>query len=275
MSIPSEWVPPRPTYHLRVFLISLALLALALVGMLFGVRLDAVVPVTGIITARELHEVRARFSGLVEPGWYDEGRFHRLQPGDVLKPGQPLAVVYDPSLESQLLRMENQIKEHSARGDSYEAMIRERDRLRQERLQTKLRAPESAECWLVLEVRVAPGQKVEAGEVLAVLVPADPTSHEPRGLVARLDVQEKHWAGVAVDQKVRLTSAVYNPRLFGHAEACIERLEPWGEPAPGGKRRFHALAPITHAPFALPVGSSFQAEIAVGRKPVYRIILEH
>ena len=42
-----------------------------------------------------------------------------------------------------------------------------------------------------------------------------------------------------------------------------------------GTRRFHALAPITRAPFALPLGSSFHAEISIGRKPVYRIILEH
>ena len=43
----------RPTHHLRVFIISLAIIALALTGVLFGVRVEAVVPASGTITARE------------------------------------------------------------------------------------------------------------------------------------------------------------------------------------------------------------------------------
>ena len=47
----STWTPPRPTYHLRIFAVSLVLVALALVVMLFGVELEAVVPATGTVTA--------------------------------------------------------------------------------------------------------------------------------------------------------------------------------------------------------------------------------
>lgn len=280
--MPSEWVPGRPLPRLRFFLVSLAVLSLSLLGMLFGVRLEAVIPATGTMIARDLQAVRARIGGLVEPGWYegqieangqtltvrldaegngisdpdagpvrlirpeelktDEPRpaihnrqFHILRPGDVLWPGQPLASIGASSM----------------------------------------RAPDSAKCWLVLEVLVSPLQQVNAGDVLARIVPADPQTHEPLDLVARLEVDERHWAAVKVGADVRLASALHNPRLAGHAEAKIERLEPWGEPGPDENRRFHALAPITKAPFALPLGSSFHAEISIGRKPVYRIILEH
>jgi hypothetical protein len=74
---------------------------------------------------------------------------------------------------------------------------------------------------------------------------------------------------------VRIKSAVHNHRLHGHAEATIDRLEPAADTGADSDRRFHAQAPFTRVPFALPIGSSFQAEVVVGRKPVYRIILEH
>ena len=67
----ATWPPPRPTCHLRVFAVCLSLVALALLTMLFGVQLEAVVPATGTITAKNLIEVRTRLAGLVEPGWYE------------------------------------------------------------------------------------------------------------------------------------------------------------------------------------------------------------
>jgi hypothetical protein len=310
----------RPTYHLRTFVISLAIIVLCLIGILFGVQLEAVVPATGTITTRGLYEVRAGLSGLVEPGWYNgqvqlgseiiqtrldadgnglstgtesgkvrpvqqgyvvEGEnripiagraFHRLQPGDVLWPGQPLATVRDESLRLELLRIEDRIKD--AKEDTA-PLLRERDRLRDYHAKGIVHAPDSTACWLVLEVKAGPLQKVNAGDIIATIVPADPATHQPADLMARLEVEEKHWAGVAAGAKVRLASSVYNPRHHGHAEATIERLEPQGKVMASGERRFHALAPITQAPFAMPLGSSVQAEIVVGKKLIYRIILEH
>jgi hypothetical protein len=318
----TDWVPPRSN-HLRVFVISLAIMALSLLAMLFGVHLDAVVPATGIITARHLLTVRSRLSGLVEPGWYEgqiagadgklvmvrldadgngitdpaaappriireeqlrtgeqrlaiqQRQFCRLQPGDILWPGQPLATVRDEGLRLQLLRLDDQIREAGQRGEAAEMLKRERDRLREWQAQGAICTPDTAECWLVLEAPVAPLQQVKTGDVLVTIVPADPATRQPKDLIARLEVDERHWAAVQVGAKVRLSSAMYNPRMHGYVEVAVDRLEPWGEPAPGEGRRFHALAPIPHPPFALPLGSSFQADISVGRKPVYRIILEH
>jgi hypothetical protein len=312
----------RPTYHLRVFIISLVIIALALAGALFGVRVEAVVPASGTITARELREARARLSGLVELGWYeaevarpdgaplpvrvdDEGngvglldgatlrvrqgeltdgelrltvrerRLHRLQAGELLWPGQPLAQVRDDALRLRLATLDDQIKDHMQRSEPCDALIRERDRLREHHARATVFAPGSGERWLLVELRAAPAQKVNSGEVVAVIVAADPQTGQPRDLVARLDVEEKHWAGVAAGEKVRLHSAVYNSRHFGSAEAVIDRLEPSADTTVAGDRRFHALAPITQSPVALPLGSSFQAEIVVGRKLIYRVILEH
>jgi hypothetical protein len=318
----SSWVPLRPTYHLRVFAVCLVLVVLCLAVLLFGVEMEAVAPATGIVTARDLHEVRALLAGLAEPGWYegevlrpgpaplvarmdaqgngrvqpaaesaavlhfewrDQGqvfkvqnvRFHRLQPGDELWPRQVLASVQADEICFRLTRLEDQLKEKESRGDGTEQLVQERDRLRYQLDQALLRVPETGDLWLTLETRVAPRQAIAAGDVLAVIVPADPQTRQPLDLVARLSVDEKHWGQLAPGQHVRLKSGVHSHRLHGHAEARIDRLEPAGQAGTDNERRFQALAPLTSAPFTMPIGSSFQAEVIVGRKPVYRIILEH
>jgi hypothetical protein len=70
---------------------------------------------------------------------------------------------------------------------------------------------------------------------------------------------------------------MYNHRLHGWAEARVERVDPHGETAANGERHYHVWAAVTHVPFPQPLrlGSSCKAEIVVGRKPVFRIILEH
>jgi hypothetical protein len=271
----ASWVPPRRTHHLRIFAVSLVLVVLCLAGLLFGVEMEATVPATGTITARELHEVRTLLAGLVEPGWYEGASFHRIQPGDELPPGQVIATIRTDGLRSRLQQIEDELKERESRGEASMSLERARDRLREQLAQAVLRVPPTSERWLVLEVRAKPLQAVAAGDPIAVLVPIDPRTHQPINLIARLDVDEKHWGPLAVGQPVRLRSAVHSHRLHGQAEGQIDRLEPCGEAGPNSERRFHAVAPIVQTPFALPIGSSVQADVVVGRKRVYRIILEH
>lgn len=319
----ATWVPPRPTYHLRVLAISLLVVVVCLAAFLFGVRLEAVVPATGIVTARDLIEVRALLPGLVEPGWYEgevllpgtgavpvrldahgdggsdpadsvtlrlhhhecrvEGqrlrarnvRFHRLEPGDEIWSGQVLASIRNDELRSRMAQIEDQLREGESRGETNGSLGRERDRVRERLAQSALHTPDGGDRWLVLQVQAAPLQPVQAGDVIATVVPIDPQTHQPRNLVARLDVAEQYFGDLAVGQAVQLHSTMYNYRLHGAAMGRIDRLEPWGEPASDGQRRFHASAAITEAPFALPIGSTFKARVVVGRKLVYRIILEH
>lgn len=279
---PPTWAPPPAGYHFRVFVISLVIVLLSLSAFLFGVRMEVVAPATGIVTAEDYQEVRTTLAGIVEPGWYEgeivragqaplairvnhegdgiaedgrnvrqgqlsdgsqagERRFHRLKPADELWPGQVLASVRDDQVPLP-------------RND--------------------LRAPSRGERWMALEVRVKPDQAVQPGDVLTTIVPIDPETHRPRQLIARLQVDEKHAGEVHPDQSVRLYSNMYNPRLHGYATALVKRVEPWGEPLPSGGRCFHAVAPIEESPVSLPLGSTFKAEVVVGRKSVYRIILE-
>jgi hypothetical protein len=302
-----------------VFAGSLALVAAALAGLLFGVSLEALAPATGTVTARDLTEVRAALAGLVELGWYEgqidrpegaplavrldgqgngrtdptaggphlvghgewyhDGRrlpvrptgFHRLQAGDDLWPGQPLAAVHNADLRARLGHLDDQIKELESRGESTLLLRRDRDRLRERLAQAVLHVPAAGDRWLAVAVPAEPGQAVRPGDPIAVIVPVDRHTGQPLHLRVRLEIEEKHWADVRPGQAVRLQSAVYNHRLYGHADGRIDRLEP----AADGSHYMHAEAAVTAAPFALPLGSAVRAEVLVGRKPVYRIILEH
>src|SRR5262249_24035829 len=81
------WMPPHRTAYLRMFALSLLLVVLALTVCLFAVRMEAIVPATGTIQARDQQDVRALVPGLVEAGWYE---------GTVAQPsGEPLRVRLD------------------------------------------------------------------------------------------------------------------------------------------------------------------------------------
>src|SRR5260370_23469263 len=60
----------RPIY-LRVFALSLGAVVLCLLGFLFGVRLEAVMPGSGVIAAREQQDIRAGLAGIIELGWHE------------------------------------------------------------------------------------------------------------------------------------------------------------------------------------------------------------
>src|SRR5262245_40694652 len=69
MSAP--WIPPRASYHLKVFGVSLVLVVTALAFFLFAVQMEALTAAAGTISAGDLQEVRALIPGLVEAGWYE------------------------------------------------------------------------------------------------------------------------------------------------------------------------------------------------------------
>jgi hypothetical protein len=319
----TAWTPPRRAYHLRVFAVSLGLVVMVLAAFLFGVRMEAVKPANGIVTSRDLQEIRSLLSGLIEPGWYEaevpdgdrvfgvrldpqgdgitepggDGRlvsrhrivggspvqleslrFHRLQSGDELWPGQPLATIRADEWRLQLKQIEERLREWQSSGNHEAEQARARSEaelLRSHLSQTTLRVPETARMWLAVAVRASSLQAVEAGDVIATVVPIDPTSHQPLNLVARLEVDEKNLGDIALGQTAWLVSSMYNHRLHGRVEAKIERIEPWGEATPDGSRHYTIVAPIIESPFPMALGSSVKSEIVVGRKRVYRIILEH
>jgi hypothetical protein len=326
--MPVPWIPPRRAYHLRIFVVSLTLVVIGLAAFLLGVRMEAVAPATGTITARDLCDVRTLLPGLIEPGWYESEvavpgasprrvrldsqgngladpagevagavreyelrdadralriqpesvRFHRLEPGDELWPGQLLAAVRADDWRFELKQIEDQLRMAEGSGNQAadsDRLRARRDALRHQLSEAQIHVPATGKLWLAVQVRVAPLQAVQPGDVIATIVPVDPESRQPLDLIARLEVDEKHCGDLAPGQIVHLQSDMHNHRLHGQAEARVERIEPWGEPATDGQRRYTVIAPVTQAPFPLALGSTVKAEVVVGRKVVYRIILEH
>ncbi len=314
--------PAKPTNHVKVFAVSLALIVAFLLSFLFGVRLEATAPATGFIMAREQQEVRAPLFGLIDLGWHEgtvaladgatlkvrvdpqgngiteptaglpsqpvhhyklasgldvlpaDLKFHPLKAGDEIWPGQVLAWLRVDDLRLQLHKLKGRLEDLQSRGEPGREVMVEYNLLRDQLEQAFIRAPQTRDPWLVLKTFVTPLQAVKPGDAVALIAPLDPRSHQPRELLAVLDIDEKHAGEIEPGQSLRLYSSMYNQRLHGHAEAVIERLEPLGEAGPGGERRFRAIAKVTESPYALRPGSSFRGEIVIGRKPVYRVILE-
>lgn len=245
--------PPRPANVVRALTICLGLFVAALVAALFGVPMEATAPATGVVTSSGLLEVRARQTGIVDV---------QLRAGAELVGGHPFAVIRSDDVRWL--------------ADYWRDLLPEWNREPVQRAEPQtFTAPAHAERWLVLEIRVAPGQRILAGEVLATLVPIDPITKKPLDLMVRLDFEERHFGHVAVGQPARFASAMYNYRLFGKALGHIERLEPAGTEGTNGARQFAAVARIEEAPFELKIGSSVKAEVVTGRRKLVRVILEH
>ena len=315
MSTPS--VLPRPIY-LRVFALSLGAVILCLVGFLFGVRLEAVMPGSGVVAAREQQDIRAGLAGIIELGWHEgtirqanlhfrvnakghgstdpgqgnvqkiehfhlaDGReiipaeltYHKLQAGDELWPGQEFGLIRTDDLELKIRKLKARLDDLKSRGDPLQEVLAEHDALVERLSQAVIRVPDAKNTWQVLKIHAAPLQAVQAGDTIALVAPVDPQTGWPRDLIAFLDVHERYAGELKPGQALRLYSTMHNQRLHGFAEGKIEHLEPLGEPGPDGERHFRARAAITQTPFPLRPGSTVKAEIVVGRKQVYRIILE-
>lgn len=227
---------PRRFGHLRIFLVSLGVLVLGLAVFLFAVRMETTATAHGVVTARGQFEVRAPVAGVVEVGRWEKERFVKLESGDKVRGGETIVTIQG-------------------------AMT--------------INAPADAPLWLGAGVHISQGQAVEAGQRLLTLVPLDLQTHQPRELLGRLEVGEEHIIEVQAGQTVRVSSNLYNERIHGKFSAVVERIEPLGFLAEDGKRRFHVVVALEDPPGPLLLGSGLKAEIVLGRKQVYRIILEH
>lgn len=137
-----------------------------------------------------------------------------------------------------------------------------------------LSAPTTTPLWLLVAVHVAPGQAVEAGQRICTLIPLDAATGQPR-LLARLEVSEEHIVEVQVGQSVRVSSNLYNDRVHGKFTARVTHIGQLAEVGRDGKRYFGVMASLEASDRPLLLGSGLKAEIVLGRKRVYRIILEH
>jgi hypothetical protein len=240
--------PPKRSRHLHIFFISLVLIVATLGVFLFGVKMEDTAAGKGIITSARVLDVRASKAGRIE-----------LDPNMALAPG---STIISGVREGETVTQKTAI----ATIDQTPVLLDP--------------APSGAaevptRHWEVIEVLVRPGQQVAPGDVIARLVEVNPASLSILEPLVRLDVEEKYFGELAPGQEVRLYSNMYHHRVHGVARGKVERLEPAGEPGPNGARIFHAWVAITESPFPLKLGASVRAEVIVGRKPTYQIILEH
>src|SRR5436190_6256005 len=81
---------PRRPRHLRIFLLSLAVLVVGVAVFIFGVSMEATSTAGGHVTARGTVEVRAPVAGRIVPDWSERARSELLKPGDEVKRGDIL-----------------------------------------------------------------------------------------------------------------------------------------------------------------------------------------
>ena len=229
----------KPPRHLHVFGISLLLIVGALVMFLFGVKMEATAPATGVVTSPHIMTIRASRSGIIEKV------LAKLEPNS--------ETLLDGGTELARIR---------SLGDATPKMS------------ASVLLPKDHRYWLVLEVHFDDGQRIQEGDPIATVYPiinTDGGIHYP----IRLEIDEKNFGAIEPGQQVRLTSNMYPQRSRGAAKGVIDRLEPMGVEGPNGSRKFCAWVSVTESPFDLKLGSSVKAEVIVGRKKTYQIILEH
>lgn len=149
-----------------------------------------------------------------------------------------------------------------------EALQKQVERIRRRLQRYRLTAPLAGR---VVRVEKRPGELVSRGELVLVLTP-----DERRRIFFR--VAERDIVKVAKGQKVRIYSPLFPYRQYGIAEGEVYMVENWAEtPASGalgfGGRTYEVRAYVTDAPYVLPLGSSVEGEILVGKKRIYRILL--
>ncbi len=228
--------------HLHVFGISLLLIVGALVLFLFGVKMESTAPASGVVTSPQIVTLRATKSGIIELATTPAAR---LEPNsDKLIPGG-----------SEIARIRS---------------VGDLDR----QPATPVLLSKDSPQWLVLDVHVADGQRIQEGDPIVTIYP---TASEGGALVhpVRLEIDEKNFGAIEPGQEVRITSNMYPQRSHGFAKGIIERIEPMGVEGPNGSRKFYAWVKVTESPFELKLGSSVKADVIVGRKKTYQIILEH
>lgn len=122
----------------------------------------------------------------------------------------------------------------------------------------------------VVQVAKRLGEPVTRGELVIVVA-----AGEDRRVFLR--VPERDIVRVQKGQMVHLYSALFPYRQYGISEGGVYMVQNWAQTgatdAPAVGRNYEVRAYITKAPYTLPLGSSVQGEIMVGKKQIYRILL--
>jgi len=137
--------------------------------------------------------------------------------------------------------------------------------------QHEIRSPQDGEVTLLRKRR--PGQPVVTGEeILRIRHGAE--------LEADLHVGENKIHLIQPGQRVRMSTAAFNPLLHGYIEGVVQRIpldaeginsSPEGFTA--GESQFRVIAAILSSPQPLVLGTSVEANIILRRVPLWRLLL--
>jgi len=122
----------------------------------------------------------------------------------------------------------------------------------------------------VVQVAKRQGEPVAKGELVAEVA-----SGQDRRVFLR--VAERDIFKVRPGQPVHLYSSVFPYRQYGIAEGEVYLVEKWAGTSLSGATvtgpSYEVRAYINKAPYVLPLGSTVQGEILVGKKEIWRILL--
>lgn len=122
----------------------------------------------------------------------------------------------------------------------------------------------------VVQVAKRQGEPVSQGELVMEVA-----AGEERRVFLR--VPERDIVKIEKGQTVHVYSALFPYRQYGIAEGGVYMVQNWAETgatdSPVVGRSYEVRAYVTKAPYILPLGSSVQGEILVGKKQIYRILL--
>jgi multidrug resistance efflux pump len=131
----------------------------------------------------------------------------------------------------------------------------------------RITSPVAGRVVLVTKKR---GEPVSRGELVIEVA----TGEERRVF---LRVPERDIVKVQKGQTVHLYSSQFPYRQYGIAYGQVYMVENWAQTSatdsPIVGRSYEVRAYMTKAPYILPLGSSVQGEIQVGKKQIYRILL--
>ncbi len=127
-----------------------------------------------------------------------------------------------------------------------------------------VRAPEDG--IVTLNLKRIPGERVVKGDDLFHIA-------HGQELAVRLYATEREYHRIRTDQKVLMTTPVFDRFRHGYIEGKVIRKALEAEPHLSGSSYYRITALVEHTPQPLPLGAEVEADIILRRVPLWRLLL--
>lgn len=140
----------------------------------------------------------------------------------------------------------------------------QRATLQEEIERRMVRAPEDG--IVTLNVKRIPGQRAAKGDDLFHIA-------HGQELAVRLYATEREYHRIKAEQKVIMTTPVFDRFRHGYIEGKVVRKALESEPHVSGSSFYRILAQVEHTPQPLPLGAEVEADIILRRVPLWQLLL--